>query len=100
MSTIIKAPWSKEFVDILNAYQQNPDAHPYTCEHCRNIYGTRFIIDENGKLIKEPSDFKPWEGDNWKKVIFKERKLVATRKGWVCKTCNNIQDWCYDFSIL
>jgi hypothetical protein len=28
---VIRAPWTKEQVDLLNAYQARGDAHPYTC---------------------------------------------------------------------
>lgn len=32
MSEIIKAPWTKEQVKILQKYQDNWNVHPYTCE--------------------------------------------------------------------
>lgn len=91
----ITAPWSDELVKQLNKYQTNGCGHPYTCGSCRDKYHTRFIVN-NGKLIPEPLDFKPWEGDNWKQVVIKDRNLVATRHGWICHTCDEIQDWCLD----
>lgn len=99
MSDILKTPWPKEVVDKLNEYQKSGKFHPYTCGHCRDKYGTRFIRNEKGELVKEPADFKSWEGDNWKQVVLMERNLIATENGWVCETCDNVQDWCHSMTI-
>ncbi len=95
----IKAPWSDELVKQLNEYQEHGGGHPYTCRACRDKYHTRFIV-KDGKLIPEPPDFKSWENDNWKQVVIKDRNLVATRHGWICHTCDDIQDWCWDFNPM
>ena len=73
MSETIKAPWTQEQVDALNAYQRDGWMHPYTCcgpDGCRDRLGV--------------------DGD--------DRELVATKDGWVCRTCDYTQDWAHAFS--
>ncbi len=69
---IIEAPWTKEQVDGLNAYQEAGRMHPYTCGS-----GNR-------------TDDKHLDG---------EGKLVATTDGWVCPYCDYKQDWAHDFTM-
>jgi len=84
----ILAPWSDELVNRLNDYQRCGGGHPYTCGTCRDKYHTRFIV-KNGKLVYAPNEY----GEH---VVIMDRELVATQHGWVCHTCDNIQDWCFD----
>lgn len=63
----MKAPWTKEQIDKLNAHQQNGRFHPYTCG------GNR-------------TDEKHLDG---------EGVLVATENGWVCPYCDYKQDWAH-----
>ena len=97
-SGIVYAPWPKELVDKLNAYQHNRNVHPYTCGYCRDTYGIWFVRRDDGNLIPEPPDYDR-SGDGWKKIVCLDRELIATEKGWVCSTCDNIQDWCFGFSV-
>jgi hypothetical protein len=64
----VKAPWTKEQIDKLNAHQQNGQFHPYTCGS-----GNR-------------TDEKHLDG---------EGVLVATENGWVCPYCDYKQDWAH-----
>jgi hypothetical protein len=90
----ILAPWTKEQVYNLNYWQKYGQGHPFTCVHCRDNLGTNFIRLKNGKLRPLPKDFMfSQQGD---KIVHLERELVATRKGWKCKTCDYKQDWAWD----
>ena len=91
---IIKAPWPQELVDKLNQYQRNPFTHPYTCGECRDKYHTRFYVDGD-KLVRDKDFTAPTD-----KIVYKDRELVATKHGWICHTCDNIQDWCIDPNLL
>lgn len=61
-----RAPWTDEMVAALNARQQDPQLHPYTCG--------------SGKR----TDAAHLDG---------EGVLVATRDGWMCPFCPYRQDW-------
>src|ERR1035441_7808567 len=97
MSDLIKAPWPKELVEKLNQYQKCGSYHPYTCGYCRDRYGTTLVKNEKGDLIRASDDWFDWDLEKKKKeIIHNERALIATEKGWVCETCDNIQDWCLE----
>jgi hypothetical protein len=81
-------PWSDELIEALKWYQSGIMFHPYTCGNCRDKLGTRFIKTESGELVKEPIEFRSWEGDNWKQVVLLDRELVPTKEGFVCPTCD------------
>lgn len=68
---IVRAPFTPEQVDALNAYQRDGWMHPFTCGPCRDTLGTD-------------------DGLN-------DRLLVATVKGWICPTCDYTQDWAHEF---
>jgi len=92
----VTAPWSDDLVKKLNDYQENGGGHPYTCGPCRDKYHTRFVV-KNNKLVRETEeDFN----DLNKKFVSMDRNLVATKWGWVCHTCDDIQDWCIDLELM
>ncbi len=62
---MIKAPWTPEQVEALNAYQRDPTRHPLTCGGDR-------------------TDAAHLDG---------EGVLVATPDGWRCPFCSYRQDW-------
>lgn len=64
---VIRAPFTAEEVEALNAWQQR---HPFTCGRCR--------------------DASAWP-------LTSQHELVATKDGWVCPTCDYTQDWAHDF---
>jgi len=82
-----QTPWSDELVEALKWYQKGIMFHPYTCGHCRDTLGTRFLKQPDGSLIPEPFDYPSHEGDNWKNVVILDRELVPTKEGFVCPTC-------------
>jgi len=90
-----KTPWSKEEVDELNRYQHSPGVHPYTCGYCRDKLGIWFLQQDNGILIPKPKNYDR-SGDGRKKIVCLDRELIATENGWVCETCDNVQDWYID----
>src|SRR5690606_12352281 len=65
---IIKAPFTPEQVDALNDWQTSGAFHPFTC-------GT---------------PMKHHHPDN-------NSVLIATENGWICTSCDYIQDWAHDF---
>lgn len=85
--------WSDEMVEAMKWYQESGVFHPYTCGNCRDKLGTRFLKTETGELVKEPPDYKSWEGDNWKNVVVLDRELTPTNDGFVCLTCGYKQKW-------
>lgn len=97
MNEVMYAPWSDEIVKKLNDYQTNGKCHPYTCGYCRDKYHTRFII-KDGKRIEEPVDFN-YGNENWKNIIILDRDLVATTNGFICLTCDMVQNWYYSASL-
>ncbi len=97
---IIEPPWSKEIVDKLNKYQHWNGVHHYTCGFCRDNYGTYLVKNETDKLIRAPRDWINWNSERKdKEIIFNERILIATENGWICETCDNVQDWCLQDTI-
>jgi hypothetical protein len=71
----IYAPWDKQQVKGLNAWQQCDWVHPFTCSN-RND-------DAHHKYAEEHH-----EGDHG--------ILIATEKGWVCPVCDYTQNWAHD----
>lgn len=69
----IKPPWTEEQVQRLNEYQTAGNFHPFTCGGCRDRLGTGYP-----------------DGP------FDDRVLTATPNGWVCATCDYIQDWAWE----
>ena len=67
MSEYLKAPFTEEQVEHLNAWQANQNRHPFTCGQCRDA----------GLPGQCP--------------------LTATVDGWICPTCDYTQDWAHDF---
>jgi len=64
MNRIIEIPWNDAEVLALNAYQQNPTFHPYTCgnEH----EGTKILIATNDGWVCPECDYtQKWA---WKPV--------------------------------
>jgi hypothetical protein len=68
MSTVV-APWDQATVDALNAYQQDPERHPYTCPHRGEV-----------------PHMRAW-GDLG--------TLIADTDGWVCESCGYRQNWAH-----
>jgi hypothetical protein len=95
---ITYAPWPKEVVDKLNEYQHNLGCHPYTCGWCRDKLGVWFVKQNDGTLIPEPLNYDR-SGDGWKKIICLDRELIATENGWICKTCDHVQNWYVEGTI-
>jgi hypothetical protein len=62
----VQAPWSDEYVNRLNAHQNDNSRHPYTCGS-----GNR-------------TDSRHLDG---------EGKLIATKWGWLCPFCDYRQSW-------
>ena len=104
----ITPPWSPEQVAALNAWQHNPWVHPFTCGRCRDELGTRFIRQSDGELRRETDeDFAnllalgPVELDPGHpmvaRIVLTERELVATDDGWICRTCDYVQEWAWAF---
>lgn len=71
---MIKAPWTQEQVDGLNAYQAAPWVHPFTCGN-RDAEGHR----EHAAAVGAHD----------------HGILVATKDGWVCPVCSYTQDWAH-----
>jgi hypothetical protein len=69
---ISKAPWTKEQVNNLNAFQFCGMFHPFTC----------------GSGNRTDADHLDGEG-----------VLLATTVGWVCTYCEYKQSWAHDFML-
>jgi len=72
----IKAPWTQEQVDALNAWQASDYVHPFTCGN-RHTPEHKIYAQQHG------------QGDHG--------ILVATPEGWKCPVCDYVQDWAHDF---
>jgi hypothetical protein len=66
---VIRAPFTPEQIEALNAWQRNGQVHPYTCGNaqCR---AEHHHVD--GSV------------------------LVATTTGWVCEHCGYTQEWAHE----
>lgn len=115
----IVAPWTPEQVEALKAWQASPWVHPFTCGGCRDDLGTRFIREPDGSLHRETDDefaevvalttrtdpdgvdgigSAAWEEHPLiKRIVHVERALVATDDGWICPTCDYVQEWAWAF---
>ena len=120
MSEIVVAPWTDEQVTHLNEWQSNGLFHPYTCGHCRDTLGTEYVVEEDGTQRPLTEDEERANNEHYDSVMGREaddpalliaqlldkpvktvhddRKLVATNNGWICPTCDYIQDWAHAFS--
>jgi len=78
MSHSIKAPWTPEQVKNLEAHQNNPEVHPFTC-------GNRHLSEH-----KEYAE-KHAQRDHG--------ILVPTLNGWVCPVCDYTQDWAHPMMV-
>lgn len=67
---MIKAPFTPEQVEALNAWQQLGYVHEFTCgwEHTPSL-----VAEDKGRV------------------------LVADADGWACPTCSYTQDWAHDY---
>lgn len=74
----MEKPWSQEYVDILNANQNNTRFHPYTCG------GGNKGINPKCERQQVPIDWS------------KEGKLIATKDGWICPCGEYKQNWAHD----
>lgn len=86
----IETPWPEDFVKRLNENQNNGRYHPYTCSGCRDKLGIYYARNKQtgeerhiGILGKCNEDEDP--------VIY-DRKLIATKDGWICPTCDYKQN--------
>ena len=68
----IYAPFNKEQVAQLNAFQDSGITHPFTC-------GQQDMLDHKGS----------------------EAVLIATSSGWICPipSCNYQQDWAHEMMV-
>jgi hypothetical protein len=64
---ILKAPWNKDQVKSLNAFQNYSIFHPFTCPN--------------------------WADREHPKIGI----LTAVRDGWFCRQCDYTQDWAHDW---
>lgn len=71
MSEQVVAPWSRNQVASLNAYQAMGRMHPFTCAR-RGNGAHRHLWGDVGTLI-------------------------ADSDGWLCLDCDYIQDWAHAF---
>lgn len=71
-------PWSQELCQRLNAHQQDPSVHPYTC-----------ATSNCGEIV----DCLDWQGKPHE--VFFRSVLTATTNGWRCDRCNYTQNWCH-----
>lgn len=117
MSEVVKAPWTQEQVDALNAFQTAGLVHPFTCGYCRDRYGTRFVREDNGdhrplsedeenlltdwisRLVKEEIGFDEFTSNVPVQVEIDDHILVATMDGWICPTCDYTQDWAHELML-
>lgn len=67
----IRAPFTPEQVEALNAYQHARLFHPFTCVNR--------------------------EGHAWNEEVGDYGPLVATAEGWVCAECDYTQTWAWAF---
>ncbi|MGE5510507.1 MAG: hypothetical protein ACM31O_04545 [Bacteroidota bacterium] len=72
---MIKAPWTPEQVEALNAYQRSGRFHPFTCGNDRFDQAHAVYTITNGL-----SDYGI---------------LIATEQGWICPCCDYRQDWAH-----
>lgn len=73
-----RAPWTDEEVERLNASQNDPMRHPFTCDGPRDDFRHR--------------DYRASHGGDL-------GQLVATRNGWICPVCGYKQGWAHDFMV-
>lgn len=71
----IRAPFTAEQVESLNSYQHSNVFHPFTCGECPSA-----VVEHSSLMIK-----------------VQERKLTATKEGWVCTRCGYTQGWAWDW---
>jgi hypothetical protein len=69
---VINTPWTPEHVAQLNATQNDPRFHPYTCGNDRRDEAHTAYQKEHG------GDFG---------------QLIATENGWICPACDYKQNW-------
>lgn len=68
--------WNDAQVSALNAYQELPGSHPFTCGNDRTDRAHKEAQEEHGGELGQ---------------------LVATRQGWACNACDYRQFWAHDF---
>jgi len=66
----IKAPWTPDFVRLLQLRQLDNYSHPYTCGH--RSEGVHLATDTGDVGL-----------------------LVPTIRGWICPYCDYTQDWAF-----
>lgn len=67
----VSAPFTADQVRRLTLFQNSPHVHSFTCYECQSA-------------DIESDDFS----------------LVATVRGWICQTCDFVQDWAYDTMLI
>ncbi len=98
MSDTITTPWSDELVKCLNEQQISGMVHPYTCDYCRDNLGVWFVLNKKtGEKKRVSVCYNPSEDEQ---IFYNDRILIATKDGWVCPTCNNKQNWCFNPSAV
>lgn len=71
MADLIEAPWDDETVERLNAFQNRPNTHAFTCRN-RN--------DGAHVELRPTADLG---------------QLIATPAGWICADCDYTQGWAF-----
>jgi hypothetical protein len=72
----IKAPWTPDQVEALNAFQHSQKVHPFTCGNDRGDAAHRAYAEAHGEDMGQ---------------------LVAHEDGWHCPVCDYRQDWAHEF---
>jgi hypothetical protein len=80
VADIIRAPWTQEVADALNAFQRAGRFHPFTCGS-----GNR------------GNEFHAAAIANY--GLNDAGQLHATLNGWICMGCGYTQDWAFTFMV-
>lgn len=95
----IKAPFTKDQVDNLNAYQHSSSFHPFTCANQGDKAHIKYEFEklQSDKNYKEYLKSEKEKGINYPEIMFTNTNLIATEDGWICPACDYKQNWAHDF---
>ena len=93
--------FTKEQVEKLNQFQQNPKYHPFTCKNDgdKKHMDYEFSKKETSLSFEEWCEEQKKLGINYPHMEFNQTCLIATEEGWVCPVCDYKQNWAHDFMM-
>lgn len=92
-----QAPFTKREIEKLNEYQFSDKMHPFTClnqgdkAHIEHEFSKLFRTESFEEYVK----LEKSKGVAFPDAPFKQTKLIAIDKGWICPVCDYTQDWAH-----